>query len=229
MLRRRIGIRVAIVCLLAIASAACPRETPLDLGRAERVADGVSLYRLTEARALGVDGPIAVQLLRLDPSKVVLQSALAQGRAMALETVPDLAARTRAIAAVNAGFFVVRNGDPAGLLEVGDELVSDSDLARGAVGIVRERGRPARLLFDRVTASMTLRFSAGGAAYDAAVDGVDTTRVRGKLMLYTPSYGPDSDTAPAGVEWQLAGRPPRVTATHADAGKTPIPRDGAVL
>ena len=33
---------------------------------------------------------------------------------------------------LNAGFFAVKNGDPAGVLELGDELVSDSPLTRGA-------------------------------------------------------------------------------------------------
>ena len=36
-------------------------------------------------------GPVAVQLLRLDPSKVDLRSALAHDRVMQLETVPDIA------------------------------------------------------------------------------------------------------------------------------------------
>jgi hypothetical protein len=48
-------------------------------------------------------------------------------------------------------------------------------------------------------------------------------------MLYTPRFGPDSDTADTGVEWQLAGSPTRVASRRPNAGKTPIPRDGAVL
>ncbi len=220
--------RVAVL-LLAVLAAACPKETRLALGPAQQVADGVQLFHLTDAAAIGMTGPIAIQALRLDPRKVRLASALARDRVMALETVPEIAARTGAIAAVNAGFFVVRNGDPAGVLEVGDELVSDGRLMRGAVGIDRSSGGPIRLLFDRVTAGVTLRFSAGDEHYAVPVDGVDTTRVRGKLMLYSPRFGPDSDTAGGGVEWQLGGPPFRVTDRRADAGRTPIPPGGAVL
>ncbi len=220
--------RVAVV-VVAVWAAACPRETRLELGAPRRVADGVQLFQLTDAAALGVAGPVAIQALRVDPQKARLASVLAKDRVMALETVPDMAARAGAVAAINAGFFVVRNGDPAGVLEVGNEFVSDGGLMRGAVGIVRTPGRPVRLLFDRVTAGVTLRFSTGDDTHAVAIDGVDTTRVRGRLMLYTPRFGPDSDTAAAGVEWQLAGTPLRVTGRRVDAGHTPIPQGGAVL
>ena len=58
------------------------------------------------------------------------------------------------------------------------------------------------------------------------IDGVDTTRERGKLMVYTPSYFIDSDTAPGGVEWMLMSAPPTAlpgAEIRHDAGHTPIP------
>jgi len=109
---------------------------------------------------------------------VDLGSALARDRVMQLETVPDIASRSGAIAAVNAGFFVVKNGDPAGVLELRDELVSDSPLTRGAVGIVRAPGKPLSLIFDRVSASLSLSYAAGGESFTQEISGVDTTRVR---------------------------------------------------
>ena len=227
-LARRTSAALAIAALAWLA-AGCPRETAIDLGKPEKVADGVQLYRLDDPNLLDPPGPVAVQILRLDPSKVELRSALARGRVMQLETVPDIAARAGAIAAVNAGFFNVKNGDPAGVLELGDELVSDSPLTRGAVGILRAPGRPMSLVFDRVSTSLSLAYTAGGASYTQEIDGVDTTRVRGKLMLYTPRFGPDSDMADTGVEWQLAGSPLRVTERRPNAGRTRIPRDGLVL
>jgi hypothetical protein len=230
--RRRLARRIlsaTAIAALAWLAAGCPRETSIDLGKPEKVADGVQLYRLDDPNLLDPPGPVAVQILRLDPSKVELRSALARGRVMQLETVPDMAARADAIAAVNAGFFNVKNGDPAGVLELGDELVSDSPLTRGAVGILRAPGRPMSLVFDRLSTSLSLAYTAGGEAYTQEIDGVDTTRVRGKLMLYTPRFGPDSDMADTGVEWQLAGSPLRVTERRPNAGRTRIPRDGIVL
>ena len=224
----RLVLAVVTVALVAVTTG-CARGIRLDLGAPERVADGVLLYRLANPSLLDSPGPIAVQVLRLDPAKVDLRCALARDRVMALETIPEMAARTNALAAVNAGFFVVRNGDPAGLLEVAGELVSESALMRGAVGVVRAPGKPIRLVFDRVTAAVTLRLQAGNEPFTVPVDGIDTTRIRGKLMLYTPRFGQDSDTADTGVEWQVAGLPPRVTARRPNAGRTPIPQDGFVL
>jgi hypothetical protein len=220
-----------LLLLVAVAAGvpSCERETTLSLGKPEKVADGVQLYKLNDLGLLDPSGVVAIQILRVDPSRVDVRSALARDRPMSLETVPDIADRRKAIAAINAGFFVVRNGDPAGVLEIDHELVSDAALTRGAVGIVRAPGRPLRLLFDRVGASVTLTYRQGAETVAVPIDGVDTTRARSKLMLYTPRFGPDSDTADTGVEWQLAGSPLRVTERRPNAGKTPIPRDGAVL
>ena len=227
-LARRLLSASAIAALAWLASG-CPRETAIELGTPEKVADGVQLYRLDDPGLIDPPGPVAVQILRLDPAKVDLRCALARDRVMQLETVPDIAARSDAIAAVNAGFFALRNGDPAGVLELRDELVSDSALTRGAVGILRAPGKPLSLIFDRVSASLSLSYRIGTETLTQEIDGVDTTRVRGRLMLYTPRFGPDSDMADTGVEWQLAGSPLRVTERRPNAGRTHIPEDGVVL
>ena len=230
--RRRVRQAVSALALaasFALGGSACSSQARLSLGQPEHVADGVVLYRLRDAAALGIPGPISVHALRLDPAKVSLRSVLAKDRVMALETVPEIAQRTRAIAAINAGFFVVRNGDPAGVLEIADELVSEANLMRGAVGIIRKPGAPVRLVFDRLTAAVSMRFATDDESFVVPIDGVDTTRIRGKLMMYTPRYGPDSDTADSGTEWQLGGQPLQVTGRHAGVGRTPVPRDGMVL
>ena len=225
---RRVFVALTVAALAWLA-AGCPRETAIGLGTPVKVADGVQLFHLDDPNLLDPPGPVAVQILRLDPSKVDLRSALARDRVMQLETVPDIAARSGAIAAVNAGFFNVKTGDPAGVLELRGELVSDSPLTRGAVAIVRAPGKPLSLVFDRVSASLSLSYTVDGAAFSQEIDGVDTTRVRGQLMLYTPRFGPDSDMADTGVEWQLSGSPLRVTARRPNAGRTRIPDDGMVL
>jgi hypothetical protein len=66
---------------------------------------------------------------------------------------------------------------------------------------------------------------------DASVEiaGVDTTRQRNKLMLFTPAYHAHTDTAAGGLEWILEGTPLRVAGTPLSTGKTPIPKGGFVL
>jgi hypothetical protein len=172
-------------------------------------------------------GPIAVQILRLDPSRVRLKSALAQDRVVGTDTVFAIAERHGAMAAVNGGFFAP-SGDPTGLLQVDRELVSDTARPRGAVAVTTEGKGRTTLLFDVVTALARVRFDRS-TDEPVAVGGIDTVRHRGRLMLFTPKYHDHTDTAARGIEWVVAGSPLTVRERHVDAGSTPIPSDGFVL
>ncbi len=219
--RRRIGWFVLLAAL-----AACNGR---GLGAPQDVAPGVRHYHLADTSLLDVPGPISIDLLRLDPRRVDLVSALARDEVMGTEAVLDTARRHEAIAAVNAGYFLP-NGDPAGLLKVGGELVSEASRARGAVAVL-ERGSPPRvsLLFDRVTVDQTVRFDTAAGPARVELGGVDTTRRRGELMLFTPRYHADTDTAGHGTEWTLRGSPLTVESIRHGSGQSPIPRDGVVL
>ena len=85
--------------------------------------------------------------------------------------------------------------------------MSDGTLGRGAAALVPDaRGGKPAWLFDRAGVAVAAVLERGGSI---PIDGVDTTRAVGALMLYTPRYGPHSDTAPTGIEWVLepaAGR-----------------------
>jgi hypothetical protein len=170
-----------------------------------------------------------VYLLRLDLDRVQIESGLSNDEVMMAERVDEIAQRHNAIAAINAGFFNVKNGEPAGLLKVAGELVSDTG-SRAALSRSTPRpGARQQLFFDQASARVQAQFTANNKSFTVPIDGVDTTRERGKLMLYTPAYHADTDTAPKGTEWVLSGNPLKVVAMRTDAGKTPIPRDGVVL
>jgi exopolysaccharide biosynthesis protein len=153
-----------------------PLHAQSGLGSAERIADGVLLYRLSDETLLDPPGHVAVQALRLDPRKARLEIALAEDRSPARESVLSIAQRRRAIAAVNGGFFALANGAPQAILKSAGTLIGGSSRARGAVGITR-RGDVSSLLFDRVTvdrapSSPVYRPSLGSRAPDwfAAAD-----------------------------------------------------------
>jgi hypothetical protein len=76
---------------------------------------------------------------------------------------------------------------------------------------------------------MNLKFKVEGREWVVPIDGVDTTRARGKLMLYTPAYHPHTDTADNGTEWVLDGRPLRVRDIQSNVGRAQIPRKGYAL
>lgn len=230
---RRLSISAALTRQAALVATltwlAAPSQPPSVPGPPLReIAAGVTLFHVTEPALIDPPGPLSIWMLRLDPARTRLELALANDEVVGTEPVADTATRHRAVAAINAGFFLP-NGDPAGVFKLDGSLISDTRRPRGAIAIASVNGKP-ELLFDRVTASMSIAVHRSfGRKSVVAVDGVDTTRARGKLMLFTPQYHQHTDTAPGGLEWAVAGRPPRVVGGPLDAGKTPIPPDGFVL
>jgi hypothetical protein len=223
-------LRLCLTLLLFVVSLRA--QTAGWLSAARVVAPGVEYFTSNDQSLGDPAGPMAVYLLKLDPARVRIDSALSNDEVLGSETVDSIAKRHHAIAAVNGGFFNIKTGEPVGLAKVAGELVSDTLLMRGAVAIHSPAKGKTELEFDQITAHMTLRFkSAGPDARDwlVPIAGVDTTRERGKLMIYTPSYHADTDTAANGTEWVLSGKPMTVKEIRVDIGHTPIPRNGAVL
>jgi exopolysaccharide biosynthesis protein len=222
--------RVAVLFVALALAAACLRvEQAAWLGTPTAIAPGVDFFHATDETLVDPTGPIAVYLLRLDPDRAQIESGLSNDEVVDAERVDGIAARAGALAAVNAGFFNVKNGEPAGLLKVAGELVSDNVLTRGAVAIHSPPGARQEFFFDQAAVKLQARFKADMQDAVVPIDGVDTTRERGKLMLYTPKYNEDTDTAANGTEWVLQGNPLRVIDIRRDLGRTAIPRDGAVL
>lgn len=218
-----------VLLTLACGAAQMPAPRGAWLSAPDQVARGVEFFTSTDPSLVDPAGPIAVSLLRLDPARARLTSLLSNEQVMYAEGVLEIAVRANALAAVNAGFFNVNNGEPTGLLKVAGELVSDTPIAKGAVAIWSPAEGRTTLAFDQVSAKVELHLMTGGTSAVIPVDGVDTTRARGKLMLYSPKYHEHTDTAGNGVEWVLSGQPLTVVSIRRDIGSAPIPRDGLVL
>jgi hypothetical protein len=225
---RTVVLAIAFVAALAVVHTAPAR--PPSLGDPEIVAPGVELYRLTDQTLLSPPGVVAVQLLRLDPGRVNLRLVLAQDTVLGLETVPDMALRSDAVAAINAGFFL-STGEPAGLLKIDGELVSEIAAQRGAVAFVPGRfGRKPRLLFDQVSASVEIDVGSGKRRRSVPVDAVDSLRAPGALVLFTPRFWTDTRTpCDGGTEFIFEGHPLALAERREHACTSAIPRDGAVL
>ena len=230
---RRIHLVACLGCTLFLFLAPF-RAQQLDLPEPRNVAPGVLLYHLDSPALVDPEGPISIWMLRLDPAKVDLQAALANDEIMGVETVAGIAERHKPIAAINAGFFLP-NGDPAGVMTIDGQLVSDTRRQRGAIGISKDK-TGVKLVFARLraTASIVLQNNmpqgnGGPATVTVPIDGIDTTRLRGQLMLYTPSYHSDTDTAKGGLEWVINRQRGRLTSGPHRDGKTRIPPRGFVL
>jgi Phosphodiester glycosidase len=220
--------RLAIVFALCLAFVRLPAQTAW-LGGAQSIAPGIDYFTSTDRTLVDGAGPIALYVLKLDPSRVRLTDTLARGEVLGFDTAVNIAARHNAVAAINGGFFNRTNGEPVGVLKIGNELVSDYSIVRGVVLIKSPASEPTTLEFEQLSVRMTLSFVVGTRTWRVPIDGVDTTRERGKVMLYTPRYHADTDTAPNGTEWTLDGTPLHVTGMRRGQGHTMIPKYGAVL
>lgn len=214
--------RVLVAALaLAVSGAASARQQPaLRFTSTQTLAPGITYYTLDDRAYLGADGPLSARLLEIRPSQARLDLELGKDGKQGRDTVPSMAARRSAIAAVNAGFFGT-NGDPAGIFKIDGLLVSETARPRGALGFTRPEGAP--LIFDRVTARAAIK--AGRANVRASVD---TARGPRAVVIYTPRYGAATRTTGDGTEWVLDGKPLRVAAIRNESA-TPIPSRGFVI
>ena len=146
----RAPVRLATLLALLVSATLLAVQPAATLGAVEQIADGIRLYRLDDPSLLSPPGPIAVQALRLDRGKVMLDLGLAEDRSPARETVQAIAARRGALAAVNAGFFALADGQAAGFRKRHGILESRSRRPRGAVALT-ERSGSTRLMLDRVS------------------------------------------------------------------------------
>ena len=218
------SVAALVVCLLLSASG---HARQADLPTPRNIAPGVLLYHVEAQTQVEPLGPLSIWMLRLDPAKVDLQEVLANDEIMGVETVGDIAARHKPIAAINAGFFLP-NGDPAGVMTIDGRLVSDTRRPRGAVGIARDKAG-VKVVFARLKATASVTVERNGKKTTIPIDGIDTTRLRGQLMLFTPSYHADTDTAKGGLEWVIDQKRGRVVSGPHREGKTRIPPQGYVL
>jgi hypothetical protein len=227
------NVALTAVWLALLAALPLLRAASVDLstlGQPRVLAPGVDLYQLADPTLLSPPGPIAVQLLRIDPGRVHLELVLAQDTVLGLETVPDMASRSLALAAINAGFFLP-TGEPAGLLKIRGELVSEISSHRGAVALLPGGlARAPRLLFDQVRAHVEVVVGRGKARRTLRADAVDSARAPDALVLFTPRFWTDTRTpCDGGTEFVIDGPPLAVADRREGLCSSAIPRGGAVL
>ncbi len=171
------------------------------------------------------DQPWSIHVLRIDPSQAVLDVFHARDNAVGRERVSDLAARLHAIAAINGGYFRMTGtfaGDSTGTLQIDGTILSEPDRGRAAVGLVRTR-QGTRLIMGHVAWQGAVKTG----ATTRRLDGLNRPRGANELVLFTPGFNDTTLTDTTGSEALV--RDGRVVEIRADAGNTPIPRNGFVL
>ncbi|MEX2556035.1 MAG: phosphodiester glycosidase family protein [Actinomycetota bacterium] len=237
-MRKFVLIFVSTVALLGVPSVALAAEGSLTLPAG---------FKVTE-RELVAPGLIHYQLVRRNPAtvvnvawqdagapgefRVVLSNEAVAGYKPRAELTSDMCKRIACLIAVNGDFFA-GEGQPVGA------VLSEGRLMRSPNPKHHQLSRSA----DGTLETGTLSWRGTVVPTDLQpieLDGVNVTREAEGMVLYTPSFGPSTETNDFGVELVLSvvrpEGPIRVGQTAVvgltelrRAGDTSIPPEGAVL
>jgi hypothetical protein len=188
-----------------------------------QVASGVEHAHITRPAPAG--GSWNINLLRIDFSRARLDVIRARDAAIGVEPVSAIAARTRAIAAINGGYFRTSGeflGDSTGTLQIDRILWSEPDRGRASVGLVYGRDA-ARLLFGHLVWQATIEVGRD----KRPIDGLNRPRGPDELIVFTPQFGPAALTDGTGIE--VIVRSGRLVDIRDNAGGASIPADGVVV
>lgn len=193
----------------------------------QAVAPGIEHLQLKRGGASPGDpkGPWLINLLRIDLSKTNIQVVHALDEGVGLETVSSMAARYKATAAINGGYFRTTGtfrGDSVGTLMINGKLISEPNNARAAVGFIKRRDT-IELVFGHLKflANISLR------GQRQNVDGVNRPPSANEVVVFTPEFHRTTLTTPQGAEAIV--RNGRVMSVRDAHGSSEIPSDGYVI
>src|SRR5262245_58777175 len=180
-------------------------------------------------------GPVVVHILRAPrPGGLyALRPLLSNDTLLGRETVTSMQKRAAAnanVAGVNGDLFTWDEGLPSGMLMQSGVLEAPPHPRRSTLGVTDD----GSLLIDRVT---MLGQWQGSSQVWKALNGLNQRPGAQGISLFTPVWGAATPSATGTVEVTLEPFPPAAPFTELagtvidvkTGGRTPIPRDGAVL
>lgn len=196
--------------------------------KSEFIAPGIEHIQITRGYKSEKDatGPWFINMLRVDMSQARLRLVHALDEAVGLETVSSMAARYGALAAVNSGYFRTTGtyrGDSVGVEVLEGKILSESNNARAAVGLI-EKGGSQQLIFGHVKFAGQVIV---GATTTHAINGLNRPRADNELIVFTPEFHRTTLTEPDGLE--LIVRHGQVLEVRDQQGSGSIPADGFVI
>lgn len=200
--------------------------TPIESEHAEEVAPAIRFRQ----RAFFKDGegPFRLQILEIVPTHpaVRILPVRAKDRAAGRETVRSMARRYGAVAAVNAGYFVLTGpfaGASTGVYQTGGEVIT-SGSGRSGAALCGENGTIAETrigVFD-FFGKLSIRNES------FPIMGLNRPRLEQDLVLYTPALGPSTQSPAGGFELVLNSEQ-RVAEILDGPGNAAIPLGGSVV
>ncbi len=201
-------------------------------------------YRAAQYHQEGI-GPLSLHAIEFDPRTpgIDLVPVRALDAVAGKETVSSMAARSNAIAAINAAYFVVMGplaGAPVAAYQMDGKLLSASsrqvatgipnaplsgNAERTALVICRTAGEEEKLEMNRVRFAASVTTAEGEST---AIDGLNRPRGGDDLVLYTAAIGRTTRSERAGVEI-LVDAASIVARMEQGFGDMAIPAGGRVL
>lgn len=211
-----------MVAILIAAASFPARATHIErLATWDKPITGSVLYRHFK---LSVDGSPAhafVLEISLDSPYLEVKPILANDRLDSLETIPNMAIRTGALAAINGSYFNTKPSDPfpVGFIMIDGRTIYFSHQNRSGFGLTKNNvplfGYPKTrgIIFNERTGDYFYLWGMNGRRQD------------NEVLVYTPEFGATTRTNEFGKE-VVVSRDKIVAITK---GNTPIPNDGYVL
>lgn len=170
-------------------------------------------------------GPWFINALRVDLKRTELKIVHALDEGVGLETVTSMAARHRAVAATNGGYFRTTGtyrGESIGLLLLNGKLISEPNNERADVGFIYSGGA-TEVIFGHLKFSGEI--TVGAAKHE--IQGLNRPISPNELIVFTPEFHRSSLTNPDGIEVIVQRN--RVVAVSDLRGSNNIPSDGFVI
>jgi exopolysaccharide biosynthesis protein len=188
---------------------------------------GIEYGQTTSGHASADDrtGPWFINALRIDLGRARIKIVRALDEGIGMETVSSLAARYRAAAAINGGYFRVTGtyrGESMGLLIIDQQLLSEPHNDRAEFGLV-DAGDKTEVLIGHLKFSGEI--SVGAAKH--SVQGLNRPLLADELIIFTPEFHRTSLTNPDGIE--VVVKKNRVVAIADLKGSSAVPADGYVI
>lgn len=188
------------------------------------VANGIE-YAEVRREVSGKD--VNINLLRLDLKKVRLDVHHAKDSVIGTEPTSVIAARYKAVAAINAGFFRLDTspflGDPQEMLVIDGKLLSEAVNDRSQI-LINNTPTKTDVVFARTAIQQSIKI--GSETFK--INGINRERKKDEIVIYTPEFGPGTPTATDdGVELVIVKG--NISATGDKVASSIIPRNGYVI
>lgn len=167
-----------------------------------------------------------IHALVVDTRLAGLKLSQAMDEIAGAETTSSMAARHKAVAAINGGYFRttgIARGEPVGMLAAGAKILSEPFRSRAALAMADD-SKNLRLAIARIEVKADLKV-AGKIARE--INGFNRPRENDDLVVFTPEFHRTTLTTPDGVEIVVLRN--RVASVNDAVGSHPIPRDGFVI